>query len=162
MRLMSARKSILMVYARRAVFSFFVLALSGCSALSLNTKTDKDLEAGYRLGAKENIHDFAQNYYGNDFPYFNWVSPVIQNVYIPAHIENGLFIPQHYEPVEIEPGQWRSKLTYPISSKNKQSGQREGEKSYALKYVNFNLGDITVLPASYAGTEQRCKEKDSP
>ena len=151
-----------MVYAERLLLSFFVFALSGCCALSQNTRADKGLEAGYRLGAKENIHDFAQNFYGNDFPYFSWVSPVIQNVYIPAHIENGLFIPAHFEPVLIEPGEWRNKLSYPVASKDKEREQAEGGKSYALKYINFNLGDITVLPASYVGHDSKCKEKDSP
>ena len=162
MQSMNARKSILMAYVKGLLFSFFVFTLCGCSGLTSNTKIDKDFETGYRRGVKENIHDFAQNFYGNDFPYFNWVSPVIQNVYIPAHIENGLFISAHFEPVMIEPGQWRNKLAYPVLSSDKKRVQTEGGNSYAVKYVNFNLGDITVLPASYAGNDSRDKEKNYP
>ena len=145
MRSMNAQKSILLACAKKLTLVLLLFGLAGCSTLN-----KKDMEEGYREGVQENIRSFAQNFYANDFPYFNWVSPLVQNVEIPAHIENGLFIPDHSEPVLIEPGAWRNKFSYPISSaKNTQQVKEEG--SYAVKYVDFNPYDITVLPASYPG-----------
>ena len=47
------------------------------------------------------------------FLIFTGSSPIVQNVQMPAHIENGMFIPEHNEPVMIEPAEWRKKLTFP-------------------------------------------------
>lgn len=151
-----------MVYAKRILIVCFIASLAGCSTLG---NKDKTLQEGYRLGVKENISGFAEHFYGNDFPYFYWVSPIVQNVRIPAHIENGLFVPEHNEPVMIKPGEWRSKFAYPITSSNdkKEVNHTEGGESYALKYFDFDLNrDITVLPESYSGVKPAAKEKDTP
>jgi len=138
----------------------FILILSGCSTFG---KKDKVFEAGYRSGVKENIQDFAGNFYGNDFPYFYWESPIVQNVRMPAHIENGVFIPEHNEPVVIEPAQWRKKIAYPISCPKykKESNKKEGGEPYAFNYLNFNVRDITVLPESFTCAKPGAKNKDT-
>ena len=153
-----------MVYANRFLFGCFILLLAGCSTFGRNNRIAKSYEEGYRLGVKENINDFAEHFYGNDFPYFVWASPVIQSVRVPGHIENGVYIPEHNEPVVIEPGEWRNKFAYPINSgiKNeKKTKQKEGEDTYALEYLNFDTRDITVLPESYLGAKSGNKEKGS-
>ncbi|MFA5346040.1 MAG: hypothetical protein WC315_07195, partial [Candidatus Omnitrophota bacterium] len=104
-----------MVYIRKLLIVIFVLSSAGC--FTLNRK-DKAFETGYRTGVKENVESFAERFYGNDFPYFYWQSPIVQNVAIPAHIENGVFVPQHFEPVVIEPGSWRKEFGYPINCPN--------------------------------------------
>jgi len=149
-----------MVYAKRFAALFSILWLAGCCSLGPAAKKRNDYEQGYRQGVHENIHDFAQSFYGNEFPYFYWQSPIVQNVNIPAHIENGLFIPEHNEPVMIEPGEWRKRFGYPIMSPQNKPDKTEGE-DYALKYFDFDSRDITVFPESYAGDKPGNKNKDS-
>jgi len=148
-----------MGYIKKFLVISFVLLLAGCSTFG---KKDKAFETGYRLGAKENMQDFAGNFYGNDFPYFYWSSPIVQNVQIPAHIENGMFIPEHNEPVMIEPAEWRKKLTFPIScAKHKEeSNKKERGEPYAFNYLNFSVRDITVLPESFTCAKPGAKDKD--
>ncbi|MDP1758148.1 MAG: hypothetical protein Q8L38_12040 [Pseudohongiella sp.] len=149
-----------MDYIKKFLIICFILLLAGCSTLG---KKDKVFEAGYRVGVKENIEDFAKSFYGNDFPYFYWSSPVVQNVQIPAHIKNGVFIPDHFEPVVIEPAEWRNKPSYPINCPKgkKEPKQKEGGEDYAFNYLNFSVRDITVLPESFTCVKPGDKDKDS-
>ncbi|QAT16682.1 hypothetical protein BU251_02515 [Candidatus Velamenicoccus archaeovorus] len=149
-----------MAYARRFFILLFLLSLAGCCSLASKVKKESDYEQGYRVGVKENIHDFAQSFYGNEFPYFYWQSPIVQNVVMPAHIENGIFIPEHNELVMIEPGQWRKRFGYSIRGAKNKSDKTEGE-DYALKYFDFDSRDITVFPESYAGDKPGNEVKDS-
>jgi len=149
-----------MGYIRKFLAISFVLLLAGCSTFG---SKDKILEAGYRMGVKENIQDFAQSFYGNDFPYFYWVSPVVQNVQIPAHIENGVFIPEHNEPVVVTPAEWRKNPSYPINcpKRDNKSNKKEGGEPYAFNYLNFSVRDITVLPESFTCAKPGAKDKDT-
>jgi len=149
-----------MDYIKKFSVIFFIVLLAGCSTFG---KKNKVFEEGYRLGVKENISDFAEHFLGNDFPYFYWSSPVVQNVRIPAHIENGVFIPEHNELVLIEPGEWRKQFSYPISSPKakEEPKKREGGRSHALNYLNFSVRDITVLPESFTCAKPAGKDKDS-
>jgi hypothetical protein len=88
----------------------------------------------------------------------------VQNVQIPAHIENGVFIPEHNEPVVIDPAEWRNKPSYPIncSKEEKKSNKKEeGGEPHAFNYLNFNVRDITVLPESFTCAKPGAKDKDS-
>lgn len=158
---MPAQRSIPMDYAKKFLIIGFVVLLAGCSTFERKNKT---LEEGYRLGVKENVEDFAQSFYGNDFPYFYWQSPIVQNVRIPAHIENGVFVPEHNEPVIIEPAQWRKEFTYPINcpqeEKKEPDLKQEGGEPYAFNYLNFGVRDITVLPESFTCLKPGDKNKD--
>lgn len=150
-----------MAYIKSFFVLLFVLALAGCCALGSAAKKAGDYEQGYRLGVRENIHDFAQNFCGNDFPYFYWQSPVVQNVRIPSHIENGMFVPEHNEPVVIESGEWRKKFGYPVTDLKNQAQETEGGDHYALKYFDFDARDITVFPQSFAGDGSGDEKQDS-
>ena len=149
-----------MDYIRKFLFICFILVLSGCSTFG---KKEKVFEAGYRTGVKENMHDFAQSFYGNDFPYFYWESPIVQNVKIPSHIENGVFIPEHSEPVVIDPAQWRKEPSYPINCPKgeKKTNKKEEGEPYAFNYLNFSVRDITVLPESFTCVKPGAKDKDT-
>ncbi len=70
---------------------------------------------GYRSGVKENIQQFAREFYGSPFPYYYWQAPMVQKVYLPARIVGGTFQPAHWEYVIILPGKWREKFGYPIT-----------------------------------------------
>ena len=137
-----------MAYIKKFIVISLMMLLAGCSTLG---QKDKTFEEGYRVGVKENMSDFTKNFHGNDFPYFYWESPIVQNVQIPASIENGMFIPEHNEPVVIKPAEWRSDFVYPINCPNNKnrSNKKEEEDSYALTNINFNVRDITVLPQSF-------------
>ena len=149
-----------MDYVRKFLFICFILVLSGCSTFG---KKEKVFEAGYRTGVKENMQEFAGSFYGNDFPYFYWQSPIVQNVQIPAHIENGVFIPEHSEPVVIDPGEWRNKPGYPINCPKKENkpNKKEGGEPYAFNYLNFATRDITVYPESFTCAKPAAENKDS-
>ncbi len=147
-----------MVCIKRFLIVILILSLNGC--LTLNRK-DKAFETGYRTGVKENVENFAERFYGNDFPYFYWQSPVVQNITIPAHIENGVFIPEHNEPVIIEPAKWRKEFGYPINCPKAQNLAKEGGKPYAFNYLDFSSRDITVLPESFVCAERGSEGKDS-
>ncbi|MFA5276297.1 MAG: hypothetical protein WC417_05345 [Candidatus Omnitrophota bacterium] len=148
-----------MGYVKKFLAVSFILFLTGCSTFG---SKDKVFEAGYRTGVKENMQDFAQSFYGNDFPYFYWQSPVVQTVKIPAHIENGVFVPEHNEPVVIAPAEWRKNLTYPINCpKGKGPNKKEGGEPHAFNYLNFSVRDITVLPESFTCAKPGAKDKDS-
>ena len=145
-----------MGYIKRFLVVLSILSLAGCSTLGFKNKT---FEEGYRTGVRENVQDFAKNFHGNDFPYFYWESPIVQDVRIPSHIENGMFIPEHNEPVMIEPGEWRKSFTYPIACGKKD--KKEEEKSYAVSNVDFNVRDITVMPESFTCDASSREGKDS-
>ena len=149
-----------MVYIKRFLIISFLVLLAGCSTFS---RKDKTFEAGYRLGVKENMQDFTQSFYGNDFPYFYWVSPVVQNVRIPAHIANGVFVPEHIEPVVIEPAQWRKEFSYPIERPKgkREPEKKEGGEPHAFNYLNFSVTDITVLPESFTCAKPAREDKDT-
>ena len=145
-----------MGYIKRFLVVLSILSLAGCSTLGFKNKT---FEEGYRTGVRENVQDFAKNFHGNDFPYFYWESPIVQDVRIPSHIENGMFIPEHNEPVMIEPGEWRKSFTYPIACGKKD--KKEEEKSYEVSNVDFNVRDITVMPESFTCDASSREGKDS-
>jgi hypothetical protein len=144
-----------MEYIKRLTVLGLVVILCGCAGL-YGLSDDKKYEEGYRQGVKENVNNFAENFYGNDFPYFNWAGPIIQNVKIPAHIENGVFIPEHFEPVMLQPGEWRSSQAYPISSKGGKN-DNQNQNGYEVQYSNV---DITVLPKAFNGTEPGSQESN--
>ena len=141
---------------KRFLVVLSILSLAGCSTLGFKNKT---FEEGYMTGVRENVQDFAKNFHGNDFPYFYWESPIVQNVRIPSHIENGMFIPEHNEPVMIEPGEWRKSFTYPIACGKKD--KKEEEKSYEVSNVDFNVRDLTVMPESFTCDASSREGKDS-
>ena len=149
-----------MVYIKKFFVIGFVVFLGGCSTFN---QKDKNFEEGYRAGVKENMTDFSKNFYGNDFPYFYWESPIVQDVHIPASVENGVFIPEHNEPVMINPAEWRKSFTYPISCPNNKtrSNKKEEEESYAFTNVNLGVRDITVLPRSFTCDIPKREDKDS-
>ena len=130
--------------------------LSGCATPGFK---DKTFEEGYRRGVGENVMDFAQNFHGNDFPYFYWESPIVENVRIPASIENGMFIPEHNEPVVITPGEWRKSFTYPIACGKKDKKEEDG--NYAISKSSFSVRDITVLPESFTCDNTSREDADS-
>ena len=82
-------------------------------------------------------------------PYYRWNSPLVQEVNVPGHVANGVFIPEHKELVIIKPGEWAQSPAYPIQSK---------EETYEppIHDVDMDVADITDLPngASASGDDR--------
>ena len=147
-----------MDYIKRFLVILSILSLAGCSTLGFK---DKTFEEGYRTGVRENVQDFAKNFHGNDFPYFYWESPIVQDVRIPSHIENGMFVPEHNEPVMIEPGEWRKSFTYPIACGKNNEYKNKEDGNYAVSNTSLSVRDITVMPESFACDASGREDKDS-
>ncbi len=123
-----------------------LILLSGCSHSS--DPSQKNLyERGYRQGVKENIRDVAAQFQGGKFPYYHWTSPIVQEVRIPAHLTNGVMIPEHNELVIIEPGQWSIQRAYPIQT---QENKKDENK---ISYMDMDVSNITALPKSASRDE---------
>jgi hypothetical protein len=65
---------------------------------------------------------------------------------VPAHIANGVFIPEHNELVLIKPGEWQQSPAYPISGINVSSNQEKKDHEQTTITDNNNSTDLTVLP----------------
>ena len=76
---------------------------------------------------------------GSNVPNYHWASPIVQEVGIPAHIQNGVFMPQHKELVIIKPGEWAQSPAYPIQS-------QEEKYEHTVHYLDMDAADITHLP----------------
>ncbi len=76
---------------------------------------------GYQDGVREQVRDIVAQFQGGRFPYYQWAKPMVQEVRVPAHIDQGVFIPEHNELVIIKPGQWATSQGQPIASQVKES-----------------------------------------
>lgn len=116
----------------------WLILIMGCA--STQNLTIKDVyEKGYKDASKEQMDLIVERFNGGDFPYFYWNQPIIQNVDVPAHISNGVFVPAHQEIVIIKPGEWKHNAGYPIQSKEKVNDRPS---------VNNNTVNITPMPSS--------------
>lgn len=96
-------------------------------------------DEGYQRGVKENLGKMAEGMNGNGFPYLggsNWASPLIQDVRIPAHVQGGIFYPDHNELVIITPGEWKRSGAFPLREDN----------AAVPPQVEILAADITALP----------------
>ena len=112
------------------------LFFDGCATASNESKVL--YEQGYRRGVKEQMQLIAAKFQGGEFPYYHWAAPMVQDVRVPAHIEQGVFIPEHQELVIIKPGEWLKNQAYPIATQENQSHEQN---------INTDVADITFMPA---------------
>ena len=123
--------------------ALIIVVLTGCSRVSFQQK--HMYEQGYRAGVNEQVRAIAGEFQGGNFPYYHWASPIVQEVNIPGHIQNGVFIPAHKELVIIKPGEWAQNAAYPIQSKEENYGN--------TTHMVMDSADITHLPNGN-GTER--------
>ncbi len=128
------------------VFLFLLsLLLAGCLTAP---NTNKNIyEQGYRQGVQEQIRKVASEFQGGDFPYYHWTAPIVQEVRVPAHLTNGVMIPEHNELVIIKPGQWAISSGYPIQT---QEGHNYDKQIF---YMDMDVSNITALPQGMGHTE---------
>jgi hypothetical protein len=70
------------------------------------------LENAYRQGVRDAVRQLSEGL-GRD-PRWTWVAPVVQEVWIPAQVVNGVMIPGHREWVMIRPGQFQAQFGLPL------------------------------------------------
>ena len=80
--------------------------------------------AAFRAGMETGLSAYAEHYLDNDFPYYNWSTPLVQRTWIPPRITGGVFYPGHMAEVLITPGAWKREYAAPISSHRGVSAQR--------------------------------------
>ncbi len=122
-----------------------MILLTGCSTFS-NQQNKEVYQEGYRKGVSEQIKDIAAEFQGGNFPYYHWTAPIVQEVRVPAHLTNGVMIPEHNELVIIEPGQWSLDPAYPIKTQENSNGENQ------VSYMGMDVANITALPRSSSST----------
>ena len=128
-----------MGFIRMTAGFVMLVALSGCVSTG-GAVPSVAYDEGYQHGIKENIAKNVEGMNGNGFPYIggsNWAEPLIQDVRIPAHIQGGVFYPEHNELVIITPGEWKKAGGFPLRTDIRNEGER----------VEVLSADITALPA---------------
>jgi hypothetical protein len=119
-------------------FLWIILICGGC-ALKVQ---EKDVYVqGYRKGAREQMDRIVDKFQGNHFPYYQWSTPIVQEVKVPAHIAGGAFVPEHKELVIIKPGEWMRESAYPIDN------QEKGHEQNVQPSAHEHATDITYLPS---------------
>lgn len=114
----------------RCVWLFLCLCLcvtlSGCAArVPQPTSTDSEtVQAAYHAGLQTALRGYQEQMLDNDFPYTNWSPPLVQRLWMPARITNGVFIPGHMEDVIITPGAWKREFSAPLSTHQSASQTR--------------------------------------
>ena len=131
--------------------------MCGCAAMSPEQKGV--YEQGYRTGVREQVQQIAAGFQGGNFPYYHWAQPMVQDVRVPAHVANGIFIPEHKEMVIIQPGEWAASPAYPINTQPKEK--------YAdhVQSMDMAVPDITHLPGGVgrpAAADAGPKSQDHP
>ena len=126
-----------MGFVKHVLMVVGVLTLVSCAASRSATST-VTYEEGYRQGTACRIDRELGKLNGNDFPYLDgtWARPLVQRVRIPAHVQGGVFYPEHDELAIITPGAWEKAGGWPIRSCSRP----------VRSEANRGTSDLTVLP----------------
>ena len=114
-----------------------VCVLTGCASMrsasrvvtptasNPDEQTSHDpIAVAFRAGMEAGLHAYAGHYLDNDFPYYNWSTPLMQRTWMPPRITGGVFYPGHMAEVLITPGAWKREYAAPIASHRGVSEQR--------------------------------------
>jgi len=139
-----------MGFVRAIICIVGCVLLAGCASMKPGHTCDpKDsiYDEGYRKGVSENLNSIVEKLNGNDFPYLagTWSEPITQEVRIPAHVQNGVFYPEHNELVIITPGEWKRNNPFPIKADQKDFRKSEDN----VNTVNAQVTDITAMPNQF-------------
>jgi len=124
---------------RLMMFVLHMLFLSSCSAAFGQHR--HGYEEGFRQGAKDHVQAVGDQFQGVKFPFYHWQAPIVQEVLTPAHISNGVMIPEHHQLVIIQPGEWVMDESNSI-----QSQQRKKHDNQASYSNSRDISNLTVLP----------------
>lgn len=124
-----------MVY--KGMHVFIIVLLTGCAASDIQKK--KIYSAEYRKEVSQRMAAVVSEFKNTQT--YHWKKPITQEVMVPAHIANGVFIPAHKEIVIIKPGEWTLSPASPIVSK--EEAYEEGVR------LDISSADITHLPGGH-------------
>lgn len=110
-----------------------VCLLTGCASTRTGSRSmasDPDgpnaadpIAAAFRAGMHAGLNAYAEQYLDNDFPYYNWHSPLVQRTWMPPIITGGILYPGHMADIVTLPGAWKREYAAPISSRRGVSDQ---------------------------------------
>ncbi len=119
-------------------WGIFILMFAGCatarfSEQSMNVKS-------YQHAVKQQVSQILEEGHYKVMPDYHWSAPLVQEISIPGHIDQGAFIPEHKELVMIKPGEWiKESEDFVIQQKEKYVPNSEDH--------DFNtVADITSVP----------------
>jgi hypothetical protein len=78
----------------------------------------------FRAGVRATLESYATQYLDNDFPYYQWQAPLVQQTWIPPQISGGVLIPGHLGYVTITPGAYKRAFAAPLTSHRSLMEQR--------------------------------------
>lgn len=78
----------------------------------------------FRAGVRATLESYATQYLDNDFPYYQWQAPLVQQTWIPPQISGGVLIPGHLAYVTITPGAYTRAFAAPLTSHRSLMEQR--------------------------------------
>ncbi len=121
---------------------FAVLALVSLGActpamrLPVAPPTEVDVRAAaFQAGVRAALESYASQYLDNDFPYYNWQAPLVQQTWIPPQIRGGVLIPGHMEYVTITPGAYKREFAAPLTSQHSLMDQRPYVRDHPLGWA---------------------------
>lgn len=98
--------------------------------------TEADVRtAAFQAGVRAALESYATQYLDNDFPYYNWHAPLVQQTWIPPQISGGVLIPGHLEYLTIKPGAYKREFAAPLSSQRSLMDQRPYVREHPLGWA---------------------------
>lgn len=88
--------------------------------------------AAFQAGVRATLESYATQYLDNDFPYYQWQVPLVQQTWIPPQISGGVLIPGHLAYVAITPGAYRRAFAAPLTSQRSLMEQRPYVREHPL------------------------------
>jgi len=89
----------------------------------------------FQAGVRATLESYATQYLDNDFPYYNWHAPLVQQTWIPPQISGGVLIPGHLEYVTITPGAYIRAFAAPLTSHRSLMDQRATMREHPLGWA---------------------------
>src|SRR5262245_34240756 len=98
--------------------------------------TTVDIRAeAFQAGVRATLESYATQYLDNDFPYYDWHAPLVQQPWIPSQISGGVLIPGHLEYVTITPGAYKRAFAAPLTSQRPLMDQRPYVREHPLGWA---------------------------
>ncbi len=89
----------------------------------------------FQAGVRATLESYATQYLDNDFPYYYWHAPLVQQTWIPPQISGGVLIPGHLEYVTITPGAYARAFAAPLTSQRSLMDQRPAVREHPLGWA---------------------------
>ena len=125
---------------RHCLYVLLVLGiLAACTPtahIPVASPTEAEVQtAAFQAGVRAALESYATQYLDNDFPYYNWHAPLVQQTWIPPQISGGVLIPGHLEYLTITPGAYKREFAAPLSSQRSLMDQRPYVREHPLGWA---------------------------